>query len=259
MRPKTRLRLYRCLTMAGLATLITWLLAPLIGNHLVALVLAAAATALLFKVWKRHLCQRLLAKRFAAVIPGRLYRSGQISRHHIQRILARHGIATVIDLTHLAPTPSRDHEAEREAIDALGINGTRFAMNGDGTGDLAAVADAVTALHLSLQRNEPVLVHCAAGVQRTGHVLAAYLLLVEGVNPAAVYQYMERFGWEPGRSRAWPEQLNIRMAALAEILLERGVIAALPSPLPRLPLTKPAQLAPWWISHQQVLAVEGNR
>jgi len=49
------------------------------------------------------------------------------------------------------------------------------------------------------------------------------------------------------------------MAALAEILLERDVIAALPSPLPRLPLTKPAQLAPWWISHQQVLAVEGNR
>lgn len=256
MRPKTRIRLYRCLAMTGLAALIAWLLVLLLDNQFAALLLAMAAMALLSKVWKRHLSQRLLAKRFAAVIPGRLYRSGQISRHHIRRILVRHGIAMVIDLTHESPTPSPHQRAERQAIDALAIKGERFVMNGDGTGDLAAVVDAVTALHRSLQGSEPVLLHCAAGVQRTGHVLSAYLLLVERVSPALVYQYMERFGWEPQRSSAWPQQLNMRMGALAGMLLERGVIAALPSPLPRLPLKKPADMAPWWFSHRQVLRLD---
>lgn len=256
MRPKTRVRLYRCLAIIGLVALITWLLARLLDNHFAALLLAIVSTALLFKLWKRHLSQRLLAKRFAVVIPGCLYRSGQISHHHIRRILGRHGIAAVIDLTHESPAPSRHQQAERDAIDALDIKGKRFAMNGDGTGELMAVADAVTALHRSLQDNERVLVHCAAGVQRTGHVLSAYLLLVAGVSPAAVYQYMERFGWEPQRSSAWPQQLNIRMGALAGILLKRGVIAALPSPLPRLPLQKPADMEPWWISHRQVLRLD---
>ncbi len=143
--------------------------------------------------------------------------------------------------------------AEARAITELGIRGLRFPMDGDGTGELEAVAAAVTALHRSMVRGEPVLVHCAAGVQRTGHVLSAWLLLVVGAAPDAVHEYMARFGWDPERSRAWPEQLNRRMPALAQLLRERGVISAVPGSLPWLPVAPAAEPSPWWMHRRQVL------
>ncbi|MFA5549076.1 MAG: dual specificity protein phosphatase family protein [Porticoccaceae bacterium] len=253
MTPKNRTRLYRCLTGALLLWAMIPALATLIGNLPLAVALALLSTVLAFRYWKKHLRHWLIAHKFAAVVPGRLYRSGQISRHHLPRILRRHRIGTVIDLTPAPAHPNPHQRAERDAIAALGIQGLRFPMRGDGSGELLAVADAVTALHRALAGGGAVLVHCAAGVQRTGHVLSAYLLLVAGAEPAAVYQYAERFGWEPSRSRAWPEQLNRRMELLAEILVDRGVIAAVPRPLPAFPLEKPRDLAPWWAGSRALL------
>lgn len=253
MTPKNRSRLYRCLAGGLLLAAMIPPLATLTGNLAVATAAALGAVAILFRWWKRQLRHWLIARKFAAVVPGRLYRSGQISRHHLPRILRRHRIGTLIDLTPAPVHPNPHQRAEQDAIATLGIQGLRYPMRGDGSGELLAVADAVTALHRALAGGEAVLVHCAAGVQRTGHVLSAYLLLVVGAEPAAVYQYAERFGWEPSRSRAWPEQLNRRMELLAEMLVDRGVIAAVPRPLPAFPLEKPRDLAPWWAGSRTLL------
>src|ERR1700693_1260360 len=60
---------------------------------------AAAATAL----WSFVLRDRFVPKRFGVVIPGKLFRSGQISRFMIADVVQRNAIGTIIDLNGLEP------------------------------------------------------------------------------------------------------------------------------------------------------------
>ena len=224
-------------------------------HHLLSAALALVLSALLWKWWRLQLSGICRAKKFACVLPGQLYRSGQISHYQIHRILRRHRIRTIVDLSEQQPQPDPHQQAEQRAIARLGIQGNRYAMCGNGTGEFTVVADALICLHRSIAANRPVLVHCVAGVQRTGHVLAAYLLLVKQVPPEAVLDYLERFGWKPHSDKAWSEQLNQRMLPLATRLQEAGVISTLPRQLPQLPLhAAPRPTAPWWHSHRSVIA-----
>ncbi len=196
------------------------------------LIAAIAATLL----WKYRLKHYFRIKRFDAVLPGSLYRSGQISRYNVRNVLRRYRICTVVDLSGMDTNPPcPDQQAEARAIESLGVDGHRFVMCGNGTGPLNCVADAVTRIHTALAENKRVLVHCAAGAQRTGHVVSAYLLLVRQANPQAVFHYMEKFGWDPAKDTAWPAQLNERMGELSEVLAERGVIETVPTQLPTFP------------------------
>ena len=218
------------------------------------LAVALPVSVVLWKWWQSQLRDMFRVKKFSPVIPGKLYRSGQISRYQVLRTLRRYRIGTVVDLTENTQSPDSHQRAERDAIQRLGIDGHRFAMHGDGTGDLDAVAGAVSAIHNAMISGTPVLVHCAAGVQRTGHVLAAYLLLVEKVDGDVVFNYLERFGWQPGDGMGWPNQLNRRMGALADRLVERGILDDRPPQLPQLPVKKPSRQAPWWYSNRRVIA-----
>jgi hypothetical protein len=61
-----------------------------------------------------------------------------------------------------------------------------------------------------------------------------YRLLVEGVSPEAAYRELDRFGSSPVAESPLLPYLNERMGELAALLVERGVIAAPPRPLPLL-------------------------
>jgi protein tyrosine phosphatase (PTP) superfamily phosphohydrolase (DUF442 family) len=183
--------------------------------------------------WEDVAKDRLIPKRWATVEEGRIYRSGQLSAALVRKMLVRHGIKVIVSLTGEIPHDP-DQEAEKKAAEELGIELLRLPLSGDGTGDVHRYAEAVAAIVEAKRQARPVLVHCAAGAQRTGGVIACYRLLVEGRPPAYVLKEMGRCGWKP-KDTALPAYLNQNLGTIAALLCDKGIIEAVPDPLPVLP------------------------
>lgn len=196
-----------------------------IGGALLAMLLTAG--------WKFWLEERLVAKRWGVVVPGVLYRSGQLSRFVVEGRLEQHGIRRIVDLTGV--DGSADQLAEDRATAKLDITHLRFPLIGDGTGDVTVFAAAVATVAEGARDRVPTLVHCHAGAQRTGAVVAAYRLLVEGRSPQSVLDELRAFGWNPRKDQVLREYLNAHLAEVAELLADRRLIPHVPDPLPQLP------------------------
>ncbi len=138
------------------------------------LVLAGAVTPPLL------MCRQMKDTRhFAAVRPGVLYRSGQLTPAGLARLLHDHHIRTVVCLRE--PSPAADAEAAWCAR-----NEVRFVRitprNWDGPPGGAAVDEPLRQF-LDVMRdpaNHPVLVHCLAGTHRTGGFVAVWRMEAEG-------------------------------------------------------------------------------
>ncbi|HUG90064.1 MAG TPA: tyrosine-protein phosphatase [Planctomycetaceae bacterium] len=193
-------------------------------------VLAAAALGLAVYVWNDLLKYRFIPKRFGVVEPGLIYRSGQISKWVIGDVLDRHGIAVVVDLQ-WPDVADEHHLAEISATQRRGIVLERFSLDGDGTGDLERYADAVAAIARAAAQGRPVLVHCGAGAKRTGGVVALYRVLIQGDPSDEAYSELKRYGWR-ANNPTLPRFLNAHMPQLAELLVARGVLKAVPDRLP---------------------------
>jgi protein-tyrosine phosphatase len=176
---------------------------------------------------------RLVPRRFGVVVPGQIYRSGQISAPLVEKVLQQNSIKVIVHLN--GPQAGLDGvAAEQRAVRKLGIDYYCYHLNGDGTGDIHQYVRALETIREAVTRSEPVLVHCAAGTQRTGAVLAAYHLLLEHGAPAEALADMKRYGWRPDHDRVLPQYVNSHMKELAELLVADGVLKQVPNPLPRL-------------------------
>jgi protein-tyrosine phosphatase len=149
-----------------------------------------ACTALWFEVLR----DRIVAKRFGEVT-AHVHRSGQISEHVIGRVLAEHDIQRIVDLTEAAYQPAGKREERRIAAES-GIEIVEFPLVGDGTGDVEVYARAVAMLIESDRDGVSTLVHCAAGTQRTGGVVAAFRILHHGWSVDEALREAQRYGWE---------------------------------------------------------------
>jgi len=176
---------------------------------------------------------RFIPKRWGVVAEGKIYRSGQLSRHLVKQTLQANHIQTVVDLT-FDNREDDNQAAELAAIAELGIERKLCPLDSDGTGDPHIYAQAVAAVAASAREGKPVLVHCIAGAQRTGGVVALYRLLVEGRSPEFVLDEMQRFAYDPKRSPRLQEYLNAHIGEIAEDLVRDGTIERVPAPLPKL-------------------------
>jgi protein tyrosine phosphatase (PTP) superfamily phosphohydrolase (DUF442 family) len=181
--------------------------------------------------WEDVAKDRLIPKRWAVVEGHGIYRSGQLSASLVKRTLARHGIQVIVALTFDDPR-DRDQAAERKAAAELGIELLRFPLLGDGTGDVNNCAGAVAAVVRAERQGQPVLVHCAAGAQRTGGVIAFYQLLVGKEPPGAVIQELRQHGWSAKRNPNLLPYLNANLGRVATILHDQGLLDEIPDPLP---------------------------
>ena len=173
----------------------------------------------------------MIPKRWHAVEEGSIYRSGRLSSALVKKTLEKHGIRVIVALSGEKPD-DRDQKAEIQAARELGIELLRFPLRGNGTGDIPVYAHAVAAVAIARQEGKPVLVHCAAGAQRTGSVLACYQLLIEKREPSTVIRDLIRYGHDPEKNPALLAYINENLSEVAMILHEEGVIDEVPNRLP---------------------------
>ena len=147
-----------------------------------------------------------LPRRFAAVDAGRLYRGGEVTPRHLERLQRDFGIARVISLLDPDTPGSR---AEQAAARRLGIEWHNVPLSGDGA-STPADREQIRAL-LTQPGAPPTLVHCAAGVNRTGLAVGMYRLHCQGWTLAQVMTELRATDFEDE-----PKHQNLRDALAAE-------------------------------------------
>jgi protein tyrosine/serine phosphatase len=164
------------------------------------IMIALAATAV--TVW---LNPRELPKRFGVVEPGRLYRCGEVTPRQLERLAQRYHLRTVLSL--LDPDVP-ESVAERVAAERLGLRWVNIPLPGDGA-STRQQREKIKAALFDLDAR-PILVHCAAGANRTGLAVGLFRLH-QGWDLDQVLAEMREFGFEDS-----PQHQNLREALASE-------------------------------------------
>jgi len=205
----------------------------------VIIVCAITAAAIAGRFTHKNLRPNLAPKRFGTVEPGKVFRSGQLAPEAFREVVAAHNIRTVIDLgSEIHDDPEGEVRNQRSA-DALGLNRYVFRLYGDATGNPNSY---IQALRLASDpANQPVLVHCGAGTERTGLFSILYKNLHLGTPLDEAFAEAVRYGHNPRRT---PQMRQVMDAFTTSILdhvrrggqIVTGDITPLPEPVAGSPL-----------------------
>jgi len=119
----------------------------------------------------KHSRHHFIPKRFAVVEEGQIYRSGYLEQWPLERVIHDYKIKTILSLLNDEPNDPEQQQEERIA-EREGVKLIRIGMPGDGCADYDLLDQAVEVIED--KNNRPLLVHCAAGVHRTGASIAAW-------------------------------------------------------------------------------------
>lgn len=169
--------------------------------------IAIAALLLAFAMawWQ----SRVLPKRFAAVVPGRVYRGGSVTPEQLDYLKREYHIRTVLSLLNPEVPES---VAERAAAKQLGLMWINVPLPGNG----ASTPHQRTLIKQALfdESLQPIFVHCAAGTNRTGLAIGMYRLYAQHWPLDQVLAEMHRFDFEDE-----PHHENLRRALADEARL----------------------------------------
>jgi hypothetical protein len=134
--------------------------------------------------------QYVHAKRLREVEPGRVYRSGQMTEAGFREAVEKYGIRTVVNLQHEQPDPmlidrwmGRPTLRESELCEQLGVRYVLLKpdiLPPDNTLDTPPPVVAEWLALLDDESNYPILLHCKAGLHRTGRLTAIYRMEYRG-------------------------------------------------------------------------------
>ncbi len=145
------------------------------------------------------------AKRFREVSPGRVYRSGQMTASGFRENIERYKIKTVINLQHENPDPALREQwlgkpvtTESELCKELGVRYVLLTPDilpepNDVTKEPPAVTEFIKLL--DDETVYPVLLHCKAGLHRTGRLTAIYRMEFENWDPGAALRELRANGY----------------------------------------------------------------
>ncbi len=120
-------------------------------------------------------------RNLAVVEDGVLYRSGQLPLAHLQKVVYSHGIRTIVSLRDNDKPTDQDEEAWARAKGLKFVRLPYLVWWPEGDGKIPAEKN-VKAFRAIMDdpANYPVLVHCFAGIHRTGTMCAIYRMDFQG-------------------------------------------------------------------------------
>ena len=166
---------------------------------------------------------RLFPKRFGEVVESALFRSGRIHPDIYQTVLVDKNIDSIVTLT----GRKEDHHwqaKEIEIAEKLSIPIHRFNLNGDGTGNPSTYKEALSKVINEISSGKSVLVHCAAGTNRTGGLVYLYRTIFENVSSEDAVKEMVNFDFDPDRNGHLIPFLEGISPSIKEDLAEQGVL-----------------------------------
>lgn len=139
-------------------------------------------------------------RNFRTVQDGVLYRSGQLSEHGLETLIEEHGIKTVISLR-AARNPGEPHpeQFEEDYCNAHGIKFVRLIPKVWSVHDGKVPADENVTRFLQVMNdksNHPVLIHCFAGIHRTGTFCTIFRMEYNGWSNADALAELRSLGYE---------------------------------------------------------------
>jgi protein tyrosine/serine phosphatase len=140
-------------------------------------------------------------RNFKVVRPGVLYRSGQLSLDGLDRLIDAHGIRTVVSLRDSddgnSPPPDAAEEAFCKAVDVRHVRIAPRSWWPQYDGPPPAEQGVTTFLSvMDDPSNHPVLLHCFAGVHRTGAMVAVYRMQFDGWSNAEALEELRAGGYK---------------------------------------------------------------
>ena len=154
-------------------------------------------------------------KRFGVVEPDAIYRSGMLTPEATRRVVERYGIRTIIDLGAHERGSLGEVRANRTAS-SLGVTRYRLDLFGDATGNANCY---LYALRLAWDpANQPVLIHCGAGTERTGAAVALHRIVEENWTREEAMAEAIEAGHQPQRNPRFSPTLDDLIPAVSRAL-----------------------------------------
>lgn len=150
-----------------------------------------------------------------------VYRSGELTVAATAKLVERYGIRTIVDLGAHEPGTPEERIAQKTA-EALGVRRYRLDLEGDATGDPNEYVKALRIL--TDPEAQPVLVHCAAGAERTGCIAALYRQVEQGWDDDLAYAETKNYGHSGERNPRLRHVLDFYGDAIIQAFREGGEV-----------------------------------
>ncbi len=130
---------------------------------------------------------------FHEVVPGRMYRSAQMSRSDLEEVIRANKIKSVIDLRLDEDSPDETGRSESEAAGAAGAAYRHIPFSSRRADQQESILRLLKAYS---EMPPPFLVHCSSGTHRSGVAAAIWLLQNErGDTARAAEQLTMKYGF----------------------------------------------------------------
>lgn len=167
------------------------------------IVLAGTAVALIVAapfVYSSY--QNTHLRNLRVVEEGVLYRSGQLTPTGLDRVIRERNIKTVVTLRASRQSGGKSpDEWEESFCAAKGVKHVRIVprvWGADEQGEIPAEQAVQEFLAvMDKKENHPVLVHCFAGIHRTGTMCGIFRMEYHGWSPDRAMEEMELYGFAP--------------------------------------------------------------